>query len=218
MTTRTCRLQSCKTRWTSTWWASSTTRASRTSGIPASRWFSCSLRCCWCWCWRYCGCCFPFRVSRSVNIPQAVALQRNVTLKARPAACESRITVTLIAPEAASAFPLFSATRASFTCAGVMDFFDRFGVVLRAVREQITSCFEKISCFGLTHPGFHVVKKTFKGEISKIQPSFLRLLNAYVRHIFGDMVRYTAAASRTEGGGTDTALAGSPSGFLCVVF
>lgn len=53
---------------------------------------------------------------------------------------------------------------------------------------QITSCFEKISCFGLTHPGFEVVKKNFKGEINKIQPSFLRLLNGYVRHIFGDLV------------------------------
>ncbi|CAN0222612.1 unnamed protein product, partial [Ectocarpus sp. 12 AP-2014] len=53
---------------------------------------------------------------------------------------------------------------------------------------QITSCFEKISCFGLTHPGFDVVKKTFSGDISKIQPSFLRLLNTYVRHIFGELL------------------------------
>ncbi|CAM9711949.1 unnamed protein product [Ectocarpus sp. 12 AP-2014] len=59
---------------------------------------------------------------------------------------------------------------------------------LRDTREQITSCFEKISCFGLTHPGFDVVKKTFSGDISKIQPSFLRLLNTYVRHIFGELL------------------------------
>lgn len=58
--------------------------------------------------------------------------------------------------------------------------------------KQITSCFEKISCFGLTHPGFDVVKKTYKGEISKVQPSFLRLLNAYVRHIFGELVSGTS--------------------------
>ena len=54
---------------------------------------------------------------------------------------------------------------------------------------QITSCFEKLSCFGLTHPGFDVVKKTFSGDIAKINPSFLRLLNTYVRHIFGELVR-----------------------------
>ncbi|CAM9326299.1 unnamed protein product [Pylaiella littoralis] len=59
---------------------------------------------------------------------------------------------------------------------------------LRDTREQITSCFEKISCFGLTHPGFDVVKKTFSGDIAKIQPSFLRLLNTYVRHIFGELL------------------------------
>lgn len=55
--------------------------------------------------------------------------------------------------------------------------------------SQIISCFEKISCFGLTHPGFDVVKKTFSGDIAKIQPSFLRLLNTYVRHIFGEQAR-----------------------------
>ncbi|CAN0506858.1 unnamed protein product, partial [Scytosiphon promiscuus] len=38
---------------------------------------------------------------------------------------------------------------------------------LRDTREQITSCFENISCFGLTHPGFDVVKKTFSGDIAK---------------------------------------------------
>ncbi|CAM9437452.1 unnamed protein product [Scytosiphon promiscuus] len=59
---------------------------------------------------------------------------------------------------------------------------------LRDTREQITSCFENISCFGLTHPGFDVVKKTFSGDIAKIQPSFLRLLNTYVRHIFGELM------------------------------
>eukprot|EP00903_Cladosiphon_okamuranus_P015166 g14023.t1 len=59
---------------------------------------------------------------------------------------------------------------------------------LRDTREQITSCFEKISCFGLTHPGFDVVKKNFSGDIAKIQPSFLRLLNTYVRHIFGELL------------------------------
>ena len=63
-------------------------------------------------------------------------------------------------------------------------------MVVVAVRPpQITGCFEKILCFGLTHPGFDVVKKTYKGEIAKIQPSFLRLLDTYVRHIFGELVR-----------------------------
>ncbi|CAN0014164.1 unnamed protein product, partial [Choristocarpus tenellus] len=53
---------------------------------------------------------------------------------------------------------------------------------------KITSCFEKIACFALTHPGFHVVKKTYDGDIFKIEGNFKRLLNAYVRHIFGDLL------------------------------
>ena len=65
---------------------------------------------------------------------------------------------------------------------------------------QITGCFEKISCFGLTHPGFDVVKKTYKGDIDKIQPSFRRLLNTYVRHIFGELVRKKWVGRNASGG------------------
>lgn len=72
-------------------------------------------------------------------------------------------------------------------------------VVVVVVRPtQITGCFEKIQCFGLTHPGFDVVKKTYKGDIAKIQPSFRRLLNTYVRHIFGELVRKRHGCARTR--------------------
>ncbi|CAM9450639.1 unnamed protein product, partial [Chrysoparadoxa australica] len=55
---------------------------------------------------------------------------------------------------------------------------------LQDTREQITACFEKISCFGLSHPGFEVVKKTYDGSISKMEPLFKSLLNIYVRQVF----------------------------------
>jgi hypothetical protein len=58
--------------------------------------------------------------------------------------------------------------------------------LLQATRDQITACFEKISCFGLCHPGMDVVKKTYDGSIAKIDPMFCTLLDAYARRVFGD--------------------------------
>lgn len=86
--------------------------------------------------------------------------------------------------------------------------------------HQITSCFENISCFGLTHPGFDVVKKTFSGDIAKIQPSFLRLLNTYVRHIFGELVRKRGGwggGAKREVEGKHTAMRGGGSVRRCFV-
>lgn len=63
---------------------------------------------------------------------------------------------------------------------------DRNVTDLQATRDQIMACFEKVRCFGLCHPGMEVVKKTYDGNISKIDPLFCKLLDAYARSVFND--------------------------------
>jgi len=58
---------------------------------------------------------------------------------------------------------------------------------LQETREQITMCFEKITCYGLVHPGFPVTKKSYAGEISKIEPLFLELLDRYCPRVFDNL-------------------------------
>ena len=55
---------------------------------------------------------------------------------------------------------------------------------LQETREQIFACFSKTSCFGLSHPGMAVIKKNFKGEVSKMDETFLNLLDRYCRRVF----------------------------------
>jgi len=56
---------------------------------------------------------------------------------------------------------------------------------LKDTREQIVSCFEEISCYGLCHPGFAVTKKKFKGDVADIEDQFLQLLDRYCKRVFG---------------------------------
>eukprot|EP00535_Pseudo-nitzschia_heimii_P009152 CAMPEP_0197173506 /NCGR_PEP_ID=MMETSP1423-20130617/410_1 /TAXON_ID=476441 /ORGANISM="Pseudo-nitzschia heimii, Strain UNC1101" /LENGTH=592 /DNA_ID=CAMNT_0042622331 /DNA_START=90 /DNA_END=1868 /DNA_ORIENTATION=+ len=55
---------------------------------------------------------------------------------------------------------------------------------LQETREQIQSCFQKTTCFGLSHPGMAVIKKNFNGEVSKMDETFLNLLDRYCRRVF----------------------------------
>mmetsp|Transcript_2805 Transcript_2805/g.7530 ORF Transcript_2805/g.7530 Transcript_2805/m.7530 type:complete len:617 (-) Transcript_2805:148-1998(-) len=55
---------------------------------------------------------------------------------------------------------------------------------LQETREQIMACFQKTTCFGLSHPGMAVIKKNFKGEVSKMDETFLNLLDRYCRRVF----------------------------------
>lgn len=55
---------------------------------------------------------------------------------------------------------------------------------LKATRDQITSCFEEIGCFMMTHPGFSVIKNKYEGDVSKIEPLFMRLLDRYCHRVF----------------------------------
>jgi atlastin len=61
---------------------------------------------------------------------------------------------------------------------------DREAKDLQETREQIMACFQKITCFGLSHPGLDVPKKTFQGEVAKIDVVFLNLLDRYCRRVF----------------------------------
>ncbi len=55
---------------------------------------------------------------------------------------------------------------------------------LQETRDQITTCFDKISCFGLCHPGIPVTKKNYDGSLASIDDTFLTLIDAYARYIF----------------------------------
>eukprot|EP00529_Nitzschia_sp_RCC80_P011401 CAMPEP_0113502850 /NCGR_PEP_ID=MMETSP0014_2-20120614/33809_1 /TAXON_ID=2857 /ORGANISM="Nitzschia sp." /LENGTH=636 /DNA_ID=CAMNT_0000397735 /DNA_START=50 /DNA_END=1960 /DNA_ORIENTATION=+ /assembly_acc=CAM_ASM_000159 len=57
---------------------------------------------------------------------------------------------------------------------------------LQDTREQIQSCFQDVTCYGLTHPGMAVIKKNFQGEVAKMDETFLNLLERYCRHVFSE--------------------------------
>lgn len=61
---------------------------------------------------------------------------------------------------------------------------DRDAKDLRDTREQILNCFEKISCYGLCHPGNAVTKKKYGGEVSALDETFLQLLVRYCDRTF----------------------------------
>lgn len=55
---------------------------------------------------------------------------------------------------------------------------------LKDTRDQINSCFEEISCYMMTHPGFAVIKNKYEGDVSKIEPLFMRLMDRYCERVF----------------------------------
>jgi atlastin len=55
---------------------------------------------------------------------------------------------------------------------------------LQETREQIHTCFDQVTCYGLCHPGFEVTKKRYGGDVSALEPLFLRLLDRYCRRVF----------------------------------
>jgi atlastin len=58
---------------------------------------------------------------------------------------------------------------------------------LQETRDQIKLCFQDISCYGLPHPGFAVTKKSYKGEVEKIETHFLELLGRYCPRVFDNL-------------------------------
>lgn len=57
-------------------------------------------------------------------------------------------------------------------------------VELNNKRNNIKSIFKSIFYYLLPHPGLEITEKNYNGEISKINNSFLNLLNEYVKRIF----------------------------------
>lgn len=55
---------------------------------------------------------------------------------------------------------------------------------LKDTRDQISSCFEDVGCYMMTHPGFGVIKNKYEGDVSKIEPLFMRLLDRYCQRVF----------------------------------
>lgn len=55
---------------------------------------------------------------------------------------------------------------------------------LKETRSQITSCFEEVSCFMMTHPGFAVIKNKYQGDVDKIDSLFMTLLDRYCQRVF----------------------------------
>lgn len=59
---------------------------------------------------------------------------------------------------------------------------------LKDTREQITSCFEEVSCFLMTHPGFAVTKKKYSGDVKVVEPNFKAFMDRYCKRVFGNLV------------------------------
>ncbi|CAI5721802.1 unnamed protein product [Hyaloperonospora brassicae] len=55
---------------------------------------------------------------------------------------------------------------------------------LADTREQISSCFEKVACFLLPHPGHAVTEREYDGSVEAIDDRFLELLTAYLDELF----------------------------------
>jgi atlastin len=55
---------------------------------------------------------------------------------------------------------------------------------LAETRQQITSCFDKVGCYLLTHPGLVVTKKKYDGSADSIEPAFFGLLDRYCDKVF----------------------------------
>ena len=62
---------------------------------------------------------------------------------------------------------------------------ERDAADLKDTRDQITSCFEFISCFMFTHPGFSVTRKKYTGDVAEMDPTFLAFLDRYCQRVFG---------------------------------
>mmetsp|Transcript_18930 Transcript_18930/g.34315 ORF Transcript_18930/g.34315 Transcript_18930/m.34315 type:complete len:601 (-) Transcript_18930:5607-7409(-) len=66
-------------------------------------------------------------------------------------------------------------------------FAERNAKDLKETREQIFACFEKVSCFMMTHPGFKVTSKKYTGDVSAMEPMFMKLLDRYCARVFHNL-------------------------------
>lgn len=65
---------------------------------------------------------------------------------------------------------------------------EREAADLKDTREQITSCFEEVSCFLMTHPGFGVTKKKYDGNVKVVEPVFKSFMDRYCGKVFKNLI------------------------------
>jgi len=78
-------------------------------------------------------------------------------------------------------------------CEGEMDTYldqvlaERDASDLKQTRQQIFSCFDKIRCYLMTHPGFSVTKKKYDGKVTDVHPIFIQFLDRYCQRVFSEL-------------------------------
>ena len=65
---------------------------------------------------------------------------------------------------------------------------ERDAADLKDTRAQIMSCFDDVSCFLMTHPGFAVTKKQYSGDVGAVEPTFKTFIDRYCNKVFGNLV------------------------------
>lgn len=65
---------------------------------------------------------------------------------------------------------------------------EREAADLKDTREQITSCFEKVKCYLMVHPGRAVTKKKYDGDIDSIDPLFKEYMQRYCTRVFEHLI------------------------------
>jgi len=50
--------------------------------------------------------------------------------------------------------------------------------------EVLASMFHHTGCFGLTHPGFAIEDEDWDGDLTVVEPDFIRLMDVYIRDVF----------------------------------
>lgn len=65
---------------------------------------------------------------------------------------------------------------------------ERAAADLKDTRLQITSCFDEVSCFLMTHPGSKVTKKKYTGDIKDVDSTFKALMDRYCNRVFENLV------------------------------
>ncbi len=65
---------------------------------------------------------------------------------------------------------------------------EREAADLKDTREQITSCFDSVRCYLMTHPGKEVTKKKYNGEIGPIDSAFKAFMDRYCSRVFEHLI------------------------------
>jgi len=59
-------------------------------------------------------------------------------------------------------------------------------VIENSTATLLNTMFERLGCFCLPHPGLKIQKAAWKGDVTDIDPDFVRFMDEYVREVFTD--------------------------------